>query len=73
MSEQGDEREQSQQRQGGSSDRHLRPLFVRLASKMLPHLLEDYFRLQRSTNQKILCLEPPSGSRTSTQRKGTAN
>src|SRR5919199_4185903 len=73
MSEQGDEREQSQQRRGGSADRHLRPLFLRLASKMLPHLLEDYSRLQRNTNQKILCLEPPSGSRASTQRKGTAN
>src|SRR5215207_7131697 len=45
VSEQGNEREQPQQCRCGPSDRHLRPLPLRLESKMPTHLLEGHLQL----------------------------
>src|SRR5215217_47662 len=45
MSEQGDEREQSHKRRCSTPDRHIRPLPLRLESKVPAHLMKGHLKL----------------------------
>src|SRR3712207_5838947 len=88
MCKQRHQREQTQQRRGGPSYGQIRPLPLRLEPEMPSHLLESYLQLpQRITNRETIffgsalrsvrrkawVLNSSCGSRTNTQRKGTAN